>query len=203
MKIRSQKSEARRQKSEIRNQISKHGYTLVELLAVTSIIVIVSGLIVGVLYSTFRGGNKTRVTNDVSQNGNFALSVISNTAILSDDIVQMDGNPVTDCTTQIEAKSIEFQQQNGNTITFACDDATDSITSTSEGTTSYLIDNSTVRVDYNSCNFTCFQSNNNPYSLPIIGVTFTVSQRSAATTFENVAQSSFKTSVTMRNFSPR
>lgn len=186
-----------------RNLHPKNGYTLVELLAVTSIIVIVSGLIVGILYSTLRGGNKSKVTNDVAQNGNYALSIISNTALLAESVTAVGGNPVADCTTSREGSSIEFEQSDGSRLMFSCDADSQSIASQSGEMVHHLIDNNSVKVDPATCSFTCFQDNNNPYASPIIGVSFTVSQRADSTVFENVAQSVFKTSVTMRNYNPK
>ena len=180
----------------------RSGYTLVELLTATSIIVIISGLIVGILYSTLRGGNKTRITNDVAQNGNFALSIISNTALLSSSVTKVGGVPITDCTTQKSGTSIEFKQSDYSLISFSCDPATQSIASTSANITTYLIDNNAVKVDPATCTFTCLQSNGNPYAQPIISASFTVSQRSTSINSENIATSTFNTSVTMRNYSP-
>ena len=189
----------------MRKQIDdkQNGYTLIELLAFTSIIVIVSGLVVGILYSTLRGGNKTKATNDVAQNGNYALSVISNTALIAQDVTKVGGNSISDCTTKRQGTSIEFEQADGSLVSFACDPGTDSIASASGSTTTYLIDNTTTKVVAASCNFSCFQSTGNPYSSPIISIAFTVSQRSSSTLFENVASSPYKISVTMRNYSPR
>ncbi len=180
---------------------TEKGYTLVELLAVTSIIVIVSGLIVGILYSTLRGGNKTRVTNDVAQNGNYALSVIANTALNADSITKVGGVDISDCTTLRSGTSIEFEQSDHSKVQFSCDAQTQSIASSSGSTTTYLIDNDSVKVDPATCTFSCLQKDSNPYSQPIINVSFTVSQR-ASTIGENSANSPFNTSVTMRNFSP-
>lgn len=181
------------------------GYTLVELLAVTSVIVIISGLIAGILYSTLRGGNKTRVTKDVAQNGNYALSVISNTALLSDSVTQVGGTPVTDCTVEQKGTSIGFKQADGSEITFSCDiinSQTWSIASSSGTTKSYLIDNSSVKVDPSKeCSFSCLQKNG-PYDAPIISATFTISQRQTTASFESVASSTYNTSVTMRNYNP-
>ncbi len=179
------------------------GYTLVELLAVTAIIVIVSGLIVGILYSTLRGGNKTRIISDVTQNGNYAISVIANTALNARSVTQVNGVPINDCTTLRQGTSIQFEEENGNLITFACSLASQSIASTSGTTTNDLIDTSAVKVDPATCTFSCAQNNANPYSNPIIKIVFTVSQKSNGNILENSATSTFNTSVTMRNFSPR
>lgn len=215
--MRQKTKDIRQNKSAESSQESMRGYTLVELLAVTSIVVIVSGLIVGILYSTLRGGNKSKVTNDVAQNGNFALSIISNTALLANDVISVNEIPISDCTnsnTNIvnfpaspdgypTGTSIEFENTDGTSVTFSCDVLSESIASSSaQPTPNYLIDNNSVKVDPSTCAFTCLQPDNNPYAQPIISVSFTVSQRSG-TVFENVANSSFDTSVTMRNFSPR
>lgn len=190
-------------KSKVMSQKLAGGYTLVELLAVTSIIVIVTGLTVGVLYSTLRGGSKTKITNDVSQNGNYALSVISTVALNAESVTNVGGTDISDCTALQQGNSIEFKKADGSRLSFSCDVPSESIASSSGTTTTYLIDNASVRVDPSSCSFSCLQSDANPYSSPIIGVSFTVSQRSSASSFENLASSTFKTSVTMRNFNPR
>ncbi len=179
------------------------GYTLVELLAVTSIIVIVAGLIIGVLYSTLRGSTKTKVTNDVAQNGNYAISVISNTAILADSVTKVNGVDISDCTTLQTGKSIEFKSSDGSTVEFSCDPVEESVASTSAGVTSYLIDNESVKVPQATCSFSCLQPNGSPYDQPIISAEFVIEQRASDALFENVASSKFDTSVTMRNFNPR
>lgn len=186
----------------MKKNLKQRGYTLVELLAATAIIVIVSGLIIGVLYSTLRGGNKTRVINDVAQNGNYALSVISNTALLASSVTKVGGVDITDCSTPKSGTSIEFKNADGSLVSFSCDIATSSIASSSANTTTYLIDNSSVKIDPATCDFTCKQTNNNPYANPIISASFTVSQRNASSSFENAASSTFNTSVTIRNYNP-
>jgi type II secretory pathway pseudopilin PulG len=178
---------------------SKEGYTLVELITAVGIIVIVSGMIAGVLYSTLRDGNKTKVTNDVSQNGNYALSVISNTILNSASITQVGATQISDCTASPTGTSIYLEQSDGLQIEFACMD--DSIASISGDLTTYLVNNNLVKVS--SCNFKCRQSNGNPYALPIVDVSFTVSQKNADATSENKASTSVSTSVTMRNFNPK
>lgn len=179
------------------------GYTLVELLAAASIIVIISGLVVGILYSTLRGGNRTKITNEVTQNSNYALSVISNTAINAESVTKIGGVSISDCTTSPSGSSIEFQQPSGQKIQFSCDTLTQSIASTSAGVTTYLIDTNLVKVDPTTCSFTCIQKNANPYEQPIITIKFKASQKTTAKTSENLASSSTSASITMRNYSPR
>lgn len=176
------------------------GYTLVELLAVTTIIVIIAGLIAGILYSTLRGGSKSRITNEVAQNGNYALSVISNTILLSEAVTKIDGAAVADCSGSPSGTSIELQQVNGALITFVCEEST--IASRSGSVTTFLIDNNTVRSEDAACSFTCKQTDENPYSVPIIDITFSLSQAQREATSENTSAATFTTSATMRNFNP-
>lgn len=174
-----------------------------ELLAVTAIIVAISSLIAGILYSSLRGGNKSKVTNDVSQNGNYALSVISGTILDARAVTKIGGSAISNCTLTPNGTSIELQRQDGSLISFLCDSQTNSIASTSGQTTTYLIDNNSVKVDPATCSFTCKQSNSDPYASPIIDIVFTVSQKQTTSAFENVGTSTFNTSVTMRNYNPR
>lgn len=188
----------------IEKSLSSKGYTLVELLAAASIIVIISGLIVGVIYSTLRGGNKTKITNEVSQAGNYALSVITNTAINAQSVTNVGGGAdISDCTASPKGDSIEFMQLDGRRIKFSCDADTQSIASSSAGVTTYLINDDLVKVDPATCSFSCVQRNANPYEQPIITASFVVSQRRSVGTAENIVSSSASASVTMRNYNPR
>ena len=194
---------SKNQKAKIKNQNLEKGYTLVELIVVTGIIVVIAGLIAGILYSSLRGGNKSKVTNDVSQNGNYALSVISGTILDARAVTKIGGLAISDCTQTPKGTSIELQQQDGSLISFLCDNQTNSIASTSGQTTTYLIDNNSVKVNSQTCSFTCKQTNNDPYASPIIDIIFTVSQQKTASAFENAGTATFNTSVTMRNYNPR
>lgn len=176
------------------------GYTIVELLAVMSIIVIVSGLIAGILYSTLRGGSKSRITSDVAQNGNYALSVITSTIIASHDVTQIGGVPIASCTAAPSGTSIDLSQSDGSTITFSCSGNT--VASTSAAVTTSLIDTSGLEVDSSSCTFKCRQENNDPVAIPVIDVAFTVKQKGTVTNNDAKSSASFSTSTSMRNYAP-
>lgn len=192
---------ANNQKPITNNQTLRKGYTLVELLAVTGIIVAIASLIAGILYSSLRGSNKSKVTNDVSQNGNYALSVISGTILNAGSVTKIGGAAISDCTLTPTGNSIELQQQNGALISFLC--TNDSIASTSGQTTTYLIDNKSVMVEATGCSFTCKQGNSDTYASPIIDIVFTVSQKQTNPAFENAGTATFNTSVSMRNYNPK
>lgn len=178
----------------------QRGYTIIELLAVMTIVVVVSGMIAGILYSTLRGGSKSKITSDVAQNGNYAISVISQTIILSQDVTSVGGTPITSCITSPTGTSIDLTQSDGSTITFSCTNNT--VASTSATVTSSLIDTSNLEVDPTTCAFKCRQDNNNPIAIPVIDVAFSVKQKGSVTNAEAKSSASFSTSTSMRNYNP-
>lgn len=176
------------------------GYTIVELLAVVTILVAVTGIISALITQTLRGTSRTNVTNQVAQVGNYVSSVISNELISAQDVVSVDGEEVADCTQNPTGSSIEvlISEQEG-TILYQCQ--ADTISSNSAS----LIDTSRLRVntsDPNACYFTCLQQNNDPYTPPIIEFGFTLTQKSEDALFENRDSAPFETSVLMRNYTP-
>lgn len=183
------------------------GYTIVELLAVATIIVVIMGLIAGILGSTLRGGSKTRITNDVSQSGNYALSIISNAIINSESVTNVGGIAYSDCTTNNQSAtnptgtSITLKQSDNNLVTFSCVDNT--IASQSADQTVSLIDSGTLQVDSSSCSFTCRQENDDAFANPIIDVSFTLKQKTTQGAVDTSASSVFSTSVSMRNYNPK
>lgn len=181
----------------------QEGYTIVELLAVTAIFVIISGLIAGILYSTLRGGSKTRVTNDVSQSGNFALSVMSNTILSSENVTKINGLPIDDCTAFPSGSSVELKTASGAYVTFAC--LNNSIASTSGNTTTYLVDSGdggVVAIPSQTCSFTCRQENNNSYANPIVDINFEIQQKLQGAGVDSSATTPFFTSTVLRNYNP-
>lgn len=174
-----------------------NGYTIIELLAVISILIIISGIISGILYSTLRGSSKARITTEVTQNGNYALSLISNIIVDSTNVTHIDGVPILDCTTTPpgSGKSITLARLDGGTTTLACESNTISSNSAS------LINTNKVQVEEDSCFFYCTQTTNDPYAIPILEVTFNVRDKDTGL-FESQASSTFNTSVSIRNYAP-
>lgn len=186
---------------------AQRGYTLIELLAVTAILVSVGSLIIGVLYTTLRGSSKTNLNNVIAQNGNYALSVISNIAISSTRITAINGNPIADCTSPPPViSSIQFKRSDGGLTTLSCEALSPSITSVTSNSAS-LINTSQVKVDTSNpsnCYFKCSQPSGDPYANPIIEAGFLLRDLGNSAFVENVSSGSafFKTSVQMRNYSP-
>ena len=179
---------------------------MIELLTVIGILVVVSGIIIGILSTTLRGTEKTKITTSVAQNGNYALSVITNAIIASyavtgiGDQSATSNPPFADCTNSPVGQSISLKSSTGEEITFAC--ANDTIASNGAS----IIDTSQVKIDTSStatCSFTCIQPTDKPYDVPIIEISFTVSDKAAVGAFlENKSSGVFKTSVSLRNFNP-
>ncbi|HVZ66890.1 MAG TPA: prepilin-type N-terminal cleavage/methylation domain-containing protein [Patescibacteria group bacterium] len=171
------------------------GYTVVELLAVVSILVIISGIISSILYSTLRGSNKVKVTTEVTQNGTYAMSIITKTINDSRNVTQVDGVDIDDCTASPSGKSITFQRLDGSTTTFSC--SAGDIASNSAS----IINTNTVQVDDASCIFTCYQKADDLYALPVIGVNFKIEDKNA-TAEESQGSANFENSIALRNYRP-
>ncbi len=174
---------------------SRNGYTIIELLAVMSILVVLAGIISGILYSTLRGSSKTRITTEVTQNGNYVISVLTNLISLSTSVTQIGGVDIQDCTASPSGTSISLKSLEGDEYIISC-----SGNNISSGSAS-LINTNIVQIRTDSCRFYCNQKAADPYSIPIVGVELVVEDKSTGL-FESKSSSFFRTSVSMRNYSP-
>ena len=174
------------------------GYTIVELLAVVTILVAVTGIVSALITQTLRGSSRTNITNQVSQAGNYVSSAITNSIIAAENVVAVGGENVADCTQNPTGNSIElFVSQKGGSITYSC--SGDTISSNSAS----LIDTNRLRVDSSdssACYFTCRQQSNDPYTPPVIEFGFTLTQKSETALFDKRASAPFNTSALMRNY---
>jgi len=148
---------------------SKKGYTLIELLAVISILVVLTGIIAGIIYSTLRGSTRTKKVTEISQNGVYAASLIKGIISDSRNITQVDGVDIDDCTASpTGGTSITLKRIDGNKTVISCELIEDNYTIASNGAS--LIDNGVVKAAY--CSFSCSQVVTDPYSIPIVNVSF-------------------------------
>ncbi len=184
------------------------GYTLVEMLAVIVVFAIIGGIISAIFASSLRGSNKANITNDIRQNGNYALAQMSRMInyAKSFDGISVDGSDGSyqDCyiepagagttTTTIlnEYHYIKMTSFDGGQIIFSCDAESDEIIASNGAS---LVNTDIVRAE--SCVFTCLQSS--AASPPTIGISFILSQKDEGAFFEKKAIIPFETSVTMRN----
>lgn len=178
------------------------GYTLIELTIVMVIMLVVGGLVVGIIASAFRGSTKTKITNDVAQSGNYAMSVITNIITnsqkfesfnslspVSGSINRCDTDPASGTSGPFSGDSLTVMGFDGGVTQLSCNpDGTMSSNSAS------LLDNS--RVKATSCLFTCTQLS--PFSPPRIDISFNLINISGQT-LESQGAGTFNTSVTFRN----
>ncbi|MCL5434898.1 MAG: type II secretion system GspH family protein [Patescibacteria group bacterium] len=182
---------------------SGRGYTLVELLAVMSIVIVVGVIAAGILTSSLRGGSKSNVLDNVRQNGNFAITQISKMISYSQNFngISTDGTFYrTNCTqiippspsptpTPVVYKFIKITSFDGGQTIFSCNNSTIASNGAS------LIDTSSVSVVL--CSFSCTQDNFG--QAPTIGINLTLSKNNPNNFAEKGAIVPFQTSVTIRN----
>lgn len=181
---------------------SLKGYTLIELLVVMFLLIIVGTLIVGILNSTIIGNAKSKISTDLGQNGNYALSIITDVILNSQDfdsITDASGVNSLSCSpTGTVGKSVSVAGFDGGISTLKCDDIGQTPTYTISSNSASLLDTSRVKLVPGSCTFTCFQTD--LYSIPRIDVTFQLTNANG-TSYTDVA--TFNTSLAMRNKSIR
>lgn len=183
----------------INNTMQKEkGFTLVELLAVSFILVMVSGIIATLLYSVLRSSNRVGVVGLVAQNGNYALSVATSLMRNSQGLVAPNTCPPSP-TPALTTDSITVRGFDGADTTLHCTGST--IASESASTSISLLDTSTVELDTTatgtpcSSMFVCSQQR----SLPTVTVQFTLKNKGTESFIENRYSAFFKTTVFFRN----
>lgn len=196
---------------------SQQGYTLAELLAVTAILVILSTLISGILFSTLRGSSKAKVTSSVTQNGSYAISVmanqIANSAALYS-VTPYSGPSVTVCVPAgIKYKQIDLKDFDtpGLIQRFYCDGSATpgKIVSETElsgviQSSNSLLDTTKVQlvspVDATTCYIKCTQPD--VFTPPQIEVFFKLQQVDTSNFIEQQSSAEFRTNITIRNYKP-
>lgn len=187
--------------------MKQNGFTTIELLAFTMILVVVSSLVAGILFTTLRGSGKAKIGGTVAQNGNYALSVMTDIITSSDAITEINGVPASTCVPpqgQVASpiSSIQFHRNDGGLTTLSCSPSQKgTIASMSADLSVPLIDSSQVEVADCSEFITCTQAD--PYSYPIIGIKFKLQDKNNnPQVVESSFSSDFNTSVSMRNYRP-
>jgi type II secretory pathway pseudopilin PulG len=118
----------------MKNKKLQAGYTLIELLAVMIILMAVGTIITSILVITLRSGNKSTTTNDIRQNGNYAMAQMSKMityaqefeGVSVNDPSQFPAQLQTDCTSQpafTQYKYLRIKSFDEGITTFACTDS--------------------------------------------------------------------------------
>ncbi|EKD65259.1 MAG: hypothetical protein ACD_50C00146G0001 [uncultured bacterium] len=189
------------------------GFTMIELLAVSIVVIAVSSIITAILFSSLRGVSKTSVTDAVRQNGNSAISKVSReikfaktfNGVSTTGIGVYETNcsiyGITPAPPTVQYKYLKITDLDSIESIFSCKTIS-SVESlyqkTGASTPVSLFDTDTVRIESGLCYFTCTQ--NVETDTPTIGIYFKLSQKGDDTSFfEKKSSAEFQTSATFRN----
>lgn len=189
--------------------LHQRGYTIAEILAVISILVIIGSLVSGILYSVLRGTSKSKITTAIAQNGNYSLSVISNLITDADRleyVIDNTGTKLLSCSPgPVVGKSLAIRGLDGGISIIACEDSdvfsSKTISSQSASFKVSLIDTSFIAVVKDSCSLSCSQQD--VFSAPRIDIAFDLSDKEGGGFSEKKGSATFKTSILMRNYNQR
>jgi prepilin-type N-terminal cleavage/methylation domain-containing protein len=178
------------------------GFTLIELLVVTGIFVAVSGIIGGILFSTLRGSETTRTTTQIAQNGNFAMTALSDVIKQSRQVVNVyEDEPLenfVDCTNNPTGTHITLRMPDNREATLTCDHNEEHKIASSSAQRTYLLTDSNVRVVENSCKISCFQPS--AFSAPRVEIQFGLGKADSTNGIVEDTSEHFQTQINIRNF---
>lgn len=182
------------------------GFTLLELLVVLAIIIVVGTIVVGILFVSLRGSERSKSLNNLENNGNAVIAQMGKAIRFAKEFngVSTDGSSyISDCSVAAPGdltptpspstyRYIKITAFDDLETVFSCGDGT-SLSSNSAS----LIDNSTVTMI--GCKFSCQQASSSDY--PTIGINFSLNQLQPTGTIllESTASAIFQTSVVPRN----
>ncbi len=174
-----------------KNNLSTHGFTLLELVISIGVIAVIGIAIVAILVSSLRNANKSNVTTLVRQNGDYALTQMTRNILPALNIQY----PILPCpaSSPPALDHIQFTSISGTPITYSCD----SINKTINGPNGSLFDTNSVNVVAGTCAFYCTQAS--PSENPVIKVTFGLADTNTSNLAEQAATIQFQTSVNLRN----
>jgi len=176
----------------------KDGFTLIEMLVVVTVLGVIVVLVTEILFTIVRSANKSRLTTDAKQNGEYALAVMSK-MIRNAKTVTCDSSSGT--ASEITILNPDF---NSTTFEFVTDPLVDNVrvASSSAGVREYLT-SSKVTIPAGTASFECI-----PSILPsnhVDGYPDTIIINFQLTTVGNYREEekinlTFKTTVITRNY---
>lgn len=190
----------------------QNGFTLVELLISTFLILAISSVVMTIFVAGLRGVNRSDSEADVRQNGDLAITQMSRMIrnAKNFDGVSVDGATPFDSscydpsdpnpTPQIY-KAVQVTSFDGGKTTIKCPSVGETaITSVSATlvTPAELTDSARVTVLPDSCYFTCQQDS--PSDPPVVGINFTVESLRGSGTINQSVDQIFQTTVLPRNY---
>ena len=168
------------------------GYTLIEVLVVMTVVGVLGSMLVVIFINALRGSNKSNSEAAIRQNGNYALSQISNTVRYAKSV----SSPVCVATEPAESSTLSIISVDDKTITYTCPALETDTLTINDGTDIYPIFDKLV-VSVTSCSFTCIKQSS--VSPPVIGIKFNLKKTGGNLT-ETSANSLFSTTIAIRNY---
>lgn len=173
------------------------GFTLIEIIVAVVILATLSALISQVFFSSSISNTKTELLKEIKQNGDFALTVMS-------DGIRNTYSIESPCPEAGATDTyISIKNPNATITTYACVGDVDiiriaSISGTDLGNVSarkYLT-TSDITVAQNSCFFTCTKMSSSP---AVVSISYTLSQVGMPLNLFEQGSVKFKTQATLRN----
>lgn len=167
------------------------GFSLIEIIVSVGVLAVVGTVLSQVFFTTTRTATKTGRVNNIKDNGEFALEIMSRLIRNAKNIVP------SSCTGSATSSLSLIHPENTQTdLNCLTDSGNTRIASVSGSSTEYLTDEN-ISVDCSTLLFTCLSQ---PGSPPTVKITFTLDQvgPTPVDQFER-ARRSFQTSVTLRN----
>lgn len=183
------------------------GFTLIELLVGLTIILAIGTMVFSVFVATLRSTNKSVSTTAVSQNGSHALNQIARSVRNSKQFggVSLTGEvPFTSSCVMENGPTPPYIQYKAVRIT-NFDDAEEIYRCPVDDETGIyfneesLINTDLVSASQATCSITCVQ--NTVSSVPVIGITFTLSTKNQTGSPDTDSSEKFQTTVSPRNYS--
>lgn len=159
------------------------GFTLIEMVVATGVLVTVGMVASLIFFSTLRGVSKADITREVKQNGDYALAVIERMIRNSAGVV----TTTTPCNGSSQT-SLSLLNSDGMTTIFSLNNG--KIASSGAFLTS-------EKVTVSNLSFVCSRNIGKP---DVITVSFNVSQLGAGAGPEGLSSMVFQTTVSLRNY---
>lgn len=187
------------------------GFTLIEVLVIMSIMGVVGTVIASIFTISLRTSRKATYITTVRQNGNYAIAQMTRQIRYAQSFDGLE-DPVGSNTYAVDTtcvgattirKKLKVTNFDGGSTIFTCNEATDTIASTSAtfGSTpvNLLVGTTNSPVNLQNCNLSCTRPSID--SPPIVTISFELSDNASGDTFVEgkVSKILFQTSVTPRN----
>ena len=166
----------------------KKGFTLIEIMVIMGIMGVIGVAVASIFLTTSKSTMKTKVINDLKQQGDSAMSIMEK-------IIRSAGsieNMATVCNGAAR-QDLTIYDLGNNSARFYCDDSADRIASQA-ATTNYLIADDEVEIDCSNF-ITCNLTGGNPE----VTIRFSLTKGDSANP-DNQATVEFKSTVVPRNF---